>query len=109
MRKNQWISFAIALLISAACVVLEQRRDHYFLQKQPAKGRSADYTMAFFMQRLEWAMLDARFKIFGKRKPHPDIVIVGIDDQSLQELHQWPKILKRASSIAHSRRCMKNA
>jgi len=28
---------------------------------------------AFFMQRLEWAMQDARFKIRGKRNPHPDV------------------------------------
>jgi adenylate cyclase len=90
MRKNHWISFAIALLVAAGWGYLESRREHYFLNKHPGQERRADYTAAFFMQRLEWAMQDARFKIRGKRNPHPDVVIIGIDDRSLQELHQWP-------------------
>src|SRR5437762_1622756 len=90
MRKNHWISLAIALVVAGAVLGLEERRSHYFLEKNLSTGRRTDYTLAFFMQRLEWAMEDARFKLLGKRAPDPDIVIVGIDDQSLQKLHQWP-------------------
>src|SRR5882672_4078315 len=90
MRKNHWISIAIALVVAGSWAYLEQRREYYFLNKHPGQERKADYTAAFFMQRLEWAMQDARFKVRGKRKPHPDVVIIGIDDQSLKELHQWP-------------------
>jgi adenylate cyclase len=90
MRKNHWISFAIAVLVAVSWAGLEERRDHYFLTKHPNLEKRADYTAAFFMQRLEWAMQDARFKVREKRKPHPDIVIIGIDDESLKALHQWP-------------------
>lgn len=90
MRKTHWISLAIAVLVTALLAGLEQRRGYYFLNKHPGLSHRADYTAAFFMQRLEWAMEDARFKVRGKRKPHPDVVIIGIDDQSLKELHQWP-------------------
>jgi adenylate cyclase len=90
MRKNHWISIAIALVVAGSWASLEQRREYYFLNKHPGQERKADYTAAFFMQRLEWATQDARFKVRGKRKPHPDVVIIGIDDQSLKELHQWP-------------------
>ena len=42
------------------------------------------------MQRAEWACFDWRFKLLGKRPPHPDIAIIAIDEASLKELHQWP-------------------
>ena len=90
MRKNHWISLAIALVVAGSWAGLEQRRAYYFLNKHPGEGRRADYMSAFFVQRLEWAMQDARFKVRGKRNPHKDVVIIGIDDQSLKALHQWP-------------------
>jgi adenylate cyclase len=90
LRKSIWISFGIAALVALLFAGLESRREHYFLNAVPGKARRADYNAAFFVQRLEWAMSDARFKMRGKRKPHPDVVIIGIDDQSLKELHQWP-------------------
>src|SRR5207253_5599233 len=30
------------------------------------------------------------FKAEQKRKPHPDIIVIKIDDNSLNRLHQWP-------------------
>src|SRR5438477_6031501 len=90
MRKNHWISLLIAFVVAASWAALEQRREHYFLDKHMGQDRGASYNAGFFMQRLEWAMEDARFKLRGKRKPHPDVVIIGIDDRSLKELHQWP-------------------
>src|SRR4051794_3243112 len=40
---------------------------------------------------LEDKSVDARFEIRGKRKPPPDLVVVGIDDATFQDLQQrWP-------------------
>lgn len=102
MRKNHWISLAIALVVASLTALMEQRRGHYFLDNRAApaanpqeallrqKALSLDQNLAFLMQRAEWATYDVRFKVQGGRKPHPDIVIVAVDEKSLKELHQWP-------------------
>src|SRR5262245_11084269 len=90
MRKSHWISLVLALVVAGLVCLLEQRRSVYFLHTPPATRPPFDYSAAFFIQRLEWAAYDWRFKILGDRKPHPDVAIVAIDEKSLQELHQWP-------------------
>ncbi len=42
------------------------------------------------MQRLEWALYDARFKWRGNLTPHPDIAIIAIEDEDLKEIGEWP-------------------
>ena len=42
------------------------------------------------MQRAEWLTYDLRSRAELRRKPHPDIVVIKIDDDSLKRLHQWP-------------------
>jgi adenylate cyclase len=42
------------------------------------------------MQRAEWIFYDLRFSLRGHRTPHPDIVIVAIDDSSISKLGAWP-------------------
>ncbi len=90
MRKNHWISLAIALSVAGSCAVLESRRDRYFLKHTPVQSQNLDYFSAYFMQRMEWACFDLRFKLQGNRDPHPDVAIIAIDEASLKELHQWP-------------------
>jgi adenylate cyclase len=46
--------------------------------------------IASAMQRLEWALSDARFKWRGDLTPHPDIAIIAIQDQDLKDIGQWP-------------------
>lgn len=90
MRKNHWISLAIALVTAALWTALESRRALYFLGTPAAPTHHVDSLAAYFMQRLEWSCSDWRFKLLGDRKPHPDVAILAIDEQSLKALHQWP-------------------
>lgn len=97
MRKNHWVSLAIALVIAALCAFLEQRRGAYFNDPAidldryaPSPRRRLDFFLARRMQRAEWATLDMRFQARGPRAPHPDVAIIAIDDRSLDELRQWP-------------------
>src|SRR5437879_3131392 len=88
MRKNHWVSLAIALLIAALFALLEQRRGHYFYNAL-FEPDQAD-RMALLMQKAEWFTYDLRSKFESHRKPHPDILVITIDDTSLKVLHQWP-------------------
>jgi len=38
----------------------------------------------------ELGFLDIRFRLRGARTPHPDIVVVEIDDQSIRRIGHWP-------------------
>lgn len=53
------------------------------------------------LQRQEWYLLDARFRLRGPRPPDPDIVVLGIDQRSLtadrftpQELEKYPELAR---------------
>lgn len=41
-------------------------------------------------ERLEMLLYDLRYQLRGMSQPPPEIVIVGIDDQSLQAIGRWP-------------------
>ncbi len=43
-----------------------------------------------FLQDIEQRTLDLRFAMRGKRAPDPRIVIVGIDDKTLQTIGSYP-------------------
>jgi adenylate cyclase len=90
VRKSNWVSLVLALLIAALFSFLEQRRSHYFLEAHPSSSSKWDFMAAFYMQRAEWALYDARFKMRGIRAPHPDVAIIAIDERSLQDVGQWP-------------------
>lgn len=98
MRRNHWISICLALIVAALTVFLEHERARFFLtprlnvtaQHTPPPAGGFLYKLALFMQRAEWSASDLRFKIRGVRTPNPDVVIIAIDEKSLQELHQWP-------------------
>jgi adenylate cyclase len=91
MRKNHWISLTIALVVAGFCAFLENRRMANFFHTVAAQSKSrADFHASYLMQRLEWACFDWRFKLQGKRTPHPDVAIIAIDESSLKALQQWP-------------------
>ena len=47
-----------------------------------------------FLQDIEQRTLDLRFALRGKRAPDPRIVIVGIDDKTLQTIGSLPSAAK---------------
>jgi adenylate cyclase len=54
-------------------------------------GISENRAAAFlFLQDIEQRSLDLRFALRGKRQPDPRIVIVGIDEKTLQEIGSFP-------------------
>jgi adenylate cyclase len=93
MGKTKWVSFSLVLLLAVSFALLEQRRSHYFIDT-PTPGLNGhgglDYSLASFMQRFEWTLYDLRFKLRGARSPIPQVVIIKIDDHSIDALHQWP-------------------
>jgi len=82
MRKTQWVSLCIALIVAALFSGLEQRRGHYFLSQAGEPDKAGK--LAQLMQRAEWFAYDLRFKAERQRLPHPDIVVIKIDEESLQ-------------------------
>lgn len=42
------------------------------------------------LERPELGTLDSRFKLRGKRNVHPDIVIIEMDNRSIEEIGRWP-------------------
>jgi len=50
-------------------------------------------------ERLELLLYDIRYHLHGKEKPPKEVVIVGIDDRSLEKIGRWPWERKRVASI----------
>lgn len=50
-------------------------------------------------ERLELLLYDIRYQLHGKQKPPKEVVIVGIDDRSLEKIGRWPWERKRVASI----------
>src|SRR5436305_1359557 len=98
MRKTHWVSLLLALLAAALTAGTESLRGRFYLSphSQPSGPfyRLVDNRYArlagYFMQRVEWALYDAQFKVRKPRVPHPDIAIIAIDDASLKAVGQWP-------------------
>ncbi len=59
---------------------------------------------SLFVAQIELKTLDWRFLLRGPRPPHPDIVIVAIDEESLARVGRWPwprrKIAELVDAIA---------
>jgi adenylate cyclase len=94
MKKHYLISLALAFMVAAGMCGIETLRARYYLQSPiPVSAdrisRGARL-FASFMQRLEWALYDARFKWRGSIDHHSDIVIIAIKDEDLKEIGQWP-------------------
>ncbi len=71
MHKRVYISFSIGLLITLAIALLM-------------------YLHFPLLEMLEEKLYDLRFKIRGKVAPPPYVVIIAIDDKSLEKLGRWP-------------------
>src|SRR5690349_8686365 len=100
MRKNNWVSLAIALAVAALIAGLEQRRGRYFLEPQKSanvfdalfhkKELSFARDPAFLARPAGWALYAWRLKILGGCQPHPDVFIIAVDESSPRCRHQWP-------------------
>jgi len=51
------------------------------------------------LERFELLLYDLRFKIHGKTTPHPDVVIVAIDDKSIEKIGRWPWDRSKMASL----------
>jgi adenylate cyclase len=71
VSKRIYISFSIGILITIAIALL------MYLKFPP-------------LEMLEEKLYDLRFKIRGKITPPPYVVIIAIDDKSLEKLGRWP-------------------
>jgi len=56
-------------------------------------------TQPRFLNLIELKILDAHFQLRGVRKPDPNIVIVAVDDHSLDTVGRWPWSRDRIGSI----------
>jgi adenylate cyclase len=74
IRPIRLSGFKIALLVIAACVVF------YVLYGQCIP----------FLTILELKTLDLKFRLSGTRPPSDEVVIVAIDDYSIENLGRWP-------------------
>jgi adenylate cyclase len=54
------------------------------------------------LERLELLVYDVRYHLHGKRAPLKEVVIVGIDDKSLEKIGRWPWDRSRIASIIDS-------
>jgi len=88
MHNSYRISCLLAFIVGAAFLYVEWSRAHYFLM--PNQSSAIAPRWASLIQTAEWAASDLAFKVRGPQVPHPDIVIIGVDEASLTALHQWP-------------------
>jgi adenylate cyclase len=83
MRRDR-LRVALFLLVGLAAVVLSTAL--YLAPRWKPIKQAFESTTT-----LEDKSIDARFRIRGERKPPSDLVVVGIDDTTFQDLHQrWP-------------------
>ena len=54
------------------------------------------------LERLELLVYDVRYHLHGKGAPLKEVVIVGIDDKSLEKIGRWPWDRSRVASIIDS-------
>src|SRR5580700_4669030 len=78
--STRQIDIAIALLVTAAGLLL-------FAFAGIGANRGAGF---MFLQNIEQRLLDMRFEVRGGRTPDPRIVIVGIDEKTLQHVGSFP-------------------
>ncbi|MGH9794888.1 MAG: CHASE2 domain-containing protein [Candidatus Acidiferrales bacterium] len=78
--RERRVSLAISLAVTFAALFIYQDA---FLGDSPAPAFG-------FLQRIELATLDARFRARGRLPADSRIVIVEIDQRSQQELGRWP-------------------
>ncbi|MBX7115281.1 MAG: adenylate/guanylate cyclase domain-containing protein [Myxococcaceae bacterium] len=82
----------LALAIAIVCAAL-----HIYVDSQPTIGlplgpaqTSAMAALVRGIQQLEGRAMDLKFRFRGKRPPHPDVVVVAIDEKSAQKHGLWP-------------------
>jgi adenylate cyclase len=98
MKKSHLINAAIGL----GCALLLGFASHlrHWLANQPELSGAAleklsapvrtGVAVGRMMQGAEWLFYDMRFRLRGRRAPHPDVVIIAIDDTSINKLGAWP-------------------
>ena len=74
------------------------------------RDRASDSQAGFvFLQNVEESSLDLRFEMRGKR-PHDDrIVIVGIDEKTLQKIGSFPLPRKNYATLVNQIECRRSA
>ena len=83
--RYELLALGVSLVFAAA---------HVLVEGQPTVGLLADgaqgSTVVRAVQLLEGRAADLKFRLRGPRPPHPDLVVVAIDERSAQRYGLWP-------------------
>lgn len=79
-RKQRWFGLPLVVVMSLAAMAVA-------------------FVQPGFLNLVELKTLDARFQMRGIRKPDPNIVIVAVDNHSLERFGQWPWSRKKISLL----------
>ncbi len=87
-RRYELLALAIAIVCAALHIYVDSRPT-IGLTLGPAQT-SAMAAWVRGIQQLEGRAMDLKFRFRGERAPHPDIVVVAIDEKSAQKHGLWP-------------------
>jgi hypothetical protein len=81
---------ALALGLALLCCAL-----HVWVDRSPSVGLqvgqgSGENVLLRSLHILEGRATDLQFRLRGYRAPHPDVVVVAVDEKSAQTLGRWP-------------------
>src|SRR4051812_4445544 len=91
MKKHlsRWRFEVLALAIGLSLAALHWWSDNEPVQRQQhAEGISESVLRT--IQILEGKATDAQFRLRGPLPPHPDVVVLAVDEKSVQKYGRWP-------------------
>ncbi|MBI3181307.1 MAG: adenylate/guanylate cyclase domain-containing protein [Myxococcales bacterium] len=82
-RRYELVALAIGLIFAGV---------HRWADSRPQVGLAGSDGGALLegIELFEGRATDLKFKVRGKRAPHPDLLVVAIDERSIQQFGQWP-------------------
>jgi adenylate cyclase len=81
---------ALALVLGLSFCVLHAWMDTSSALGLLVRGGAQDSVLLRNLQILEGRITDLQFRFRGPRPPHPDVVVVAVDEKSVQTYGRWP-------------------
>lgn len=88
-RRYELLALAIALVFSAVHLWADAKPPVGLIAGKPRSLALTDAVLRG-IQALEGRATDFQFRLRGERSPHPDVVVVAIDEKSAQRYGLWP-------------------